>query len=249
MTLISPFKNTLSPDGLAMFFKNRKKAAIVIVVLMLAGLFFLLGLHRYLTLSFIKESMDGFRELYAQRPFLVSASFFLLYTMVTALSLPGAAIMTLAGGALFGFWTGLVITSFASSIGATFACFFARYVFRDWVSDRFGDRLNKINEGIVEEGAFYLFTLRLIPAIPFFVINLVMGLTPMRLRTFYWVSQLGMLPGAMVYINAGRELGRIDSAGSILSPSLIISFTILGLFPLVAKKTIAFYRSRHGKRA
>jgi uncharacterized membrane protein YdjX (TVP38/TMEM64 family) len=167
-----------------------------------------------------------------------------IYIVVTALSLPGAAVMTLAGGGLFGFWVGLVVVSFASSIGATLACFVSRFLLREWVQNKFGDKLHSINKGIEEEGAFYLFSLRLVPIFPFFVINLVMGLTGMRLVTFYWVSQLGMLAGTMVYVNAGKELAKIESLSGILSPGLIISFVILGLFPLTVKKLLAWYKAR-----
>jgi uncharacterized membrane protein YdjX (TVP38/TMEM64 family) len=171
----------------------------------------------------------------------------LIYIVVTGLSLPGAAVMTLAGGALFGLWTGTLIVSFASSIGATLACFVSRFVLRDWVQGKFGDKLSVINEGISKEGAFYLFTLRLIPVFPFFMINLVMGLTKMPLRTFYWVSQLGMLAGTIVYVNAGKELGKIDSLKGILSPGLIASFVLLGIFPIAAKKLISLYKTKKEK--
>ncbi|MDP2157726.1 MAG: TVP38/TMEM64 family protein, partial [Nitrospirota bacterium] len=147
-------------------------------------------------------------------------------------------------GALFGLLTGTVIISFASSIGATLACFVSRYLLRDWVQKKFGDRLSVIDRGITEDGAFYLFTLRLIPVFPFFVINLLMGLTKMPLKTFYWVSQLGMLAGTVVYVNAGKELGKIDSLKGILSPGLIISFVLLGLFPIVTKKLMGWHRKR-----
>jgi uncharacterized membrane protein YdjX (TVP38/TMEM64 family) len=169
---------------------------------------------------------------------------FLVYVAVTALSLPGAAVLTLAGGGLFGFLVGLVVVSFASSIGATLACLVSRFLLREWVQNKFGDKLHSINKGIEEEGAFYLFSLRLVPIFPFFVINLVMGLTSMRLVTFYWVSQLGMLAGTMVYVNAGKELAKIESLSGILSPGLIISFVILGLFPLTVKKLLAWYKAR-----
>jgi uncharacterized membrane protein YdjX (TVP38/TMEM64 family) len=155
--------------------------------------------------------------------------------------------MTLAGGALFGFWIGLVIVSFASSIGATLACAVARYLFRDWTKEKMGAWYHKINAGIKKEGAFYLFTLRLIPAVPFFAINLGMALTGMRLWTFYWVSQVGMLAGTAVYINAGNQLGQIRKMGDILSPWLIISFVILGIFPLAVKKIVNFVRAKIGK--
>lgn len=160
------------------------------------------------------------------------------------MSLPGAVVLTIVGGALFGFLTGTLIVSFASTIGATLACFVARFLLRDWVQGKFGDKIVKINEGIGKEGAFYLFTLRLIPVFPFWIINLVMGLTRMRLWTFYWVSQLGMLAGTMVYINAGKELARIDSLKGILSPGLLISFALLGIFPIAVKKLLTLYKKR-----
>ena len=154
--------------------------------------------------------------------------------------------MTLAGGVMFGFWVGLVVVSFASTIGATLACFVARFLMRDWVQNRFGDKLSAMNKGIEKEGAFYLFSLRLVPIFPFFVINLAMGLTSMKLLTFYWVSQVGMLPGTMVYVNAGKELGKIESLSGILSPGLIISFIILGLFPIAMKELLTFYKKKTG---
>jgi uncharacterized membrane protein YdjX (TVP38/TMEM64 family) len=150
--------------------------------------------------------------------------------------------MTLAGGALFGFWTGNIAVSFASTIGATLACAVARFLLRDWVQSRFADKLVAINRGIEEEGALYLFTLRLIPIFHFFIINLVMGLTRLRLSTYYLVSQLGMLPATMVYVNAGRELGQLESPAGILSPGLLLSLILPGLFPLIAKKLVSLYR-------
>jgi uncharacterized membrane protein YdjX (TVP38/TMEM64 family) len=152
--------------------------------------------------------------------------------------------MTLAGGALFGLWAGIVVISFSSTIGATLACAVSRFLLRDWVQTRFGDKLKSVNEGIERDGAFYLFTLRLVPVFPFWLINLVMGLTKIPLRTFYWVSQVGMLAGTVVYVNAGKELGRIDSPSGVLSPGLIMSFVLLGLFPITAKKLIVLYTSR-----
>jgi uncharacterized membrane protein YdjX (TVP38/TMEM64 family) len=164
--------------------------------------------------------------------------FFVAYVAVTGLSLPGAAVMTLAGGAVFGLFWGLLLVSFASSLGATLAFLASRFLLRDWVQQRFGDRLRAINAGIEKEGGFYLFTLRLVPVFPFFVINLLMGLTPIKTRTFYWVSQIGMLAGTLVYVNAGTQLARIDSLAGILSPALLGSFVLLGLFPLLAKKIV-----------
>ena len=217
--------------------------AIIIVII----LFKVLGLGQYLTLDYLKASQEKFSQLYANNRFVVIAVYMSIYIFVTALSLPGAAVMTLAGGALFGFWVGVLVVSFASTIGATLACFVARFLLRDWVQNRFGEKLSVINKGIESEGAFYLFSLRLVPIFPFFVINLAMGLTTMQLLTFYWVSQIGMLPGTMVYVNAGKELGRIESLSGILSPGLIISFVILGLFPITAKKLLYLYKKRTGK--
>jgi uncharacterized membrane protein YdjX (TVP38/TMEM64 family) len=170
----------------------------------------------------------------------------LVYIVATALSLPGAAVLTLAGGATFGLVTGTVVVSFASTIGATLACLVSRFLLRDWVQDRFRERVGAINRGIEAEGSFYLFTLRLIPVFPFFVINLVMGLTKMRAWTFYWVSQAGMLAGTIVYVNAGRELGKLEGIEGILSPGLILSFVLLGIFPITIKKLMGAYRKRKG---
>lgn len=218
-------------------------AAIVVAVI----LFKVLGLGHYLTLDYLKASQDKFSQLYGENRLAVIAAYMAIYITVTALSLPGAAVMTLAGGAMFGFWIGFVVVSFASTIGATLACFVARFLLRDWVQNRFGDKLSTINNGIEKEGAFYLFSLRLVPIFPFFVINLAMGLTTMKLLTFYWVSQIGMLPGTMVYVNAGKELGQIESLSGILSPGLILSFVILGVFPITVKKLLTFYKQKTGK--
>lgn len=218
-------------------------ASIIIAVI----LFKFLGLGQYLSLDYLKASQDKFTQIYASHRLLVIATYMGIYIVITALSLPGAAVMTLAGGAMFGFWVGVLVVSFASTIGATLASFVARFLLRDWVQNRFGEKLSKINQGIEKEGAFYLFSLRLVPIFPFFVINLAMGLTPMKLWTFYWVSQIGMFPGTMVYVNAGKELGRIESLSGILSPGLIISFVILGLFPITVKKLLNLYKKKTGR--
>ncbi len=223
-----------------------KKIILLGLGVLAVALFFLLDLDAWLTLDSLKSSQQLFRDLYGAHPVLVPGFYFCVYFSIIALNLPGAAVLTLAGGALFGFWEGMLLASFASTLGATMACFMTRYLFREPVQKRFGPALKKINEGIVREGAFYLFTLRLIPVFPFFVINLLMGLTRLPLLTFYWVSQLGMLPGTMVYINAGRELGRIDSLRSVLSPSLLISFVLLGLFPFTVKKIMDAVQKRRG---
>ena len=221
-----------------------QRIAIVGAIIGLIVLFKVLGLGQYLTLDYLKSSQEKFAVLYSNNQVAVISVYMLIYIAVTALSLPGAAVMTLAGGAMFGFWVGFVVVSFASTIGATLACFVARFLLRDWVQNKFGDKLTAINDGIAREGAFYLFSLRLVPIFPFFVINLLLGLTNMKLLTFYWVSQVGMLPGTMVFVNAGKELAKIDSLAGILSPGLIISFVILGLFPITVKKILAWYKRR-----
>ncbi len=223
-----------------------KKILLLALLAALAGAFFAFGLGDAFSLASIKANQTRFALFYAENPALTLGGFFLLYVAVTALNLPGATILGLAGGALFGFWAGVAVISFASSIGATLACALSRYLFRAAVLRRFGDRLAGINEGVAREGAYYLFTMRLIPAIPFFVINMVMGLTSMRLFTFYWVSQIGMLPGTAVYVNAGRELGSIDSLSGVLSPGLLLSFILLGVFPLIVKKALALFKHRPG---
>ncbi len=224
-----------------------KKIVIVVVLVGLVAVFKFLNLDQYLTLTYIKESQERFAHLYAQHQLLVIGAYMAMYILVTTLSLPGAAVMTLAGGALFGFIVGTVVISFASTIGATLACFVARFLLQEWVQKKVGGRISKFNEGIQKEGAFYLFTLRLIPIFPFWLINLAMGLTKMHLWTFYWISQVGMLPGTMVYVNAGKELAKIDSLAGILSPTLILSFVLLGLFPITVKKIMALYRLKTGK--
>ena len=227
--------------------KLLQRLLIVAAIIILVILFKVLGLGQYLTLDYLKTSQDKFAQLYANHRLAVIAAYMTVYIIVTALSLPGAAVMTLAGGAMFGLWIGVLVVSFASTIGATLACFVARFLLRDWVQNKFGEKLSAINKGVEKEGAFYLFSLRLVPIFPFFVINLAMGLTTMKLLTFYWVSQIGMLPGTMVFVNAGKELGKIESLSGILSPGLIISFVILGIFPITVKKLLYFYKKRTGK--
>nr|WP_321396891.1 VTT domain-containing protein [uncultured Desulfobacter sp.] len=221
-----------------------KKTAIVIVVAGLIAVFFAAGLQNYLTLDFIKSSKDQFQGVYAQNPVMVISVFVAVYIPIIALNLPGAVVLGLAAGALFGTLTGTIVISFASSVGATLACLLSRYLLRDWVQKKFGARLARVNEGIRKEGAFYLFSMRLIPVIPFFIINLVMGLTPIRLWTFYWVSQLGMLTGTAIFVNAGSQLAQIDSLSGIVSGRLILSLALLGIFPLVTKKILAVFRKR-----
>jgi len=221
-----------------------KKIIVLLVLAVLVAAFFIFDLHQYLTLAELKARQAEFAAYYAAHRVLTLSLYFLLYVVVTALSLPGAAVMTLAGGALFGFLPALVVVSFASSIGATLAFLVSRYLLRDWVQTRFRKRLKTLNAGIERDGAFYLFTLRLVPIFPFFVINLVLGLTPMRTLTFYWVSQVGMLPGTAVYVNAGTQLGQIERLSGILSLEIILSFALLGVFPLLARWTVDYLKKR-----
>ncbi|WP_296490424.1 bifunctional TVP38/TMEM64 family protein/FAD-dependent oxidoreductase [Rhodoferax sp.] len=223
---------------------NLRKVLLLIAVLLGIVAFFAFGLDRYFSLAFLKESQAGFATLREQQPLQLALGFFLVYVAVTALSLPGATIVTLAGGAIFGLGWGLLLVSFASSIGATLAFLTARFLLRESVQAKFGQRLADVNKGIQKDGAFYLFTLRLIPVVPFFLINLLMGLTTMRARTFYWVSQVGMLAGTAVYVNAGTQLGKLDSLQGILSPALLGSFVLLGLFPLIARKIVEAVQKR-----
>ena len=229
--------------------KNKQIKIMLLIAFftIVVALFFVLDLQKYLTLEYLKSSKAFFISSYENNPILVLGSYFLFYIVITAFSLPGAVWMTLGGGAFFGLFAGTVIVSFASSIGATLAMLISRFLLRDWVQSRFEKQMQIINSGINKEGGFYLFTLRLVPAVPFFVINLGMGLTPLRAGTFYWVSQLGMLPGTLVYINAGSELGKIHSLGEILSPTLIASFVLLGIFPLLVKNILAFIEKRRNK--
>jgi pyruvate/2-oxoglutarate dehydrogenase complex dihydrolipoamide dehydrogenase (E3) component/uncharacterized membrane protein YdjX (TVP38/TMEM64 family) len=223
---------------------NKNKLALLIVLLALGVAFFAFDLGRVFSIEYLKSSQAGFVALYRDQPAAVIGVFFAIYVAVTALSIPGAAVMTLAAGAIFGLVAGTIIVSFASSIGATLAFLAARFALRDSVQARFGARLAEVDKGVAKEGAFYLFTLRLVPLVPFFVINLLMGLTAMKTRTFYWVSQLGMLAGTLVYVNAGTQLAKIESLEGILSPALIGSFVLLGVFPLIAKKVVDWVQGR-----
>ena len=205
----------------------------------LVAAFFALDLDRYFTLEFFRAQQQAIDTYYRAHPLRAAAIYFAIYVAVTGLSLPGAAILTLVGGAIFGILWGTVIVSFASTIGATLAFLASRFLLRDWVQERFGDKLKPINDGVAREGAFYLFALRLVPAFPFVAINLVMGLTPIRTWTYLWVSQLGMLAGTMAYVYAGTQLGEFR-----ISVGLLVAFTILGLFPLIAKKTLDAIKAR-----
>jgi dihydrolipoamide dehydrogenase len=214
----------------------------VIVVLIFVYNFY--QINQYLTLEFIKENQIFLSNYYQENTFQALAFFFLSYVLATSLSLPGASILTLAAGGLFGFWVGLILVSFASTIGASFAFLSSRYLFADYVQKKFSKYIDPINKGIEKEGAFYLFTLRLIPLFPFFVINLVMGLTKIKLRTYFLVSQIGMLAGTMVYVNAGLQLATLDSLQGILSFKLMGSFVLLGFFPFIAKKVTSSVKEK-----
>lgn len=221
-----------------------KRLALIGAVVAAIIAFFVFDLNQYLSLDALKQGQDRFQVLYEDNPGLVLGSFFGIYVLVTALSLPGAAIMTLAAGALFGLVVGTILVSFASSIGATLAFLASRFLFRGAVKDKFGERLKKIDDGVEREGGFYLFAMRLVPAFPFFVINLVMGLTSLKTWTFYWVSQIGMLAGTIVYVNAGTQLADVQSVGDVLSVELIGSFVLLGIFPLIANKIVQLVKAR-----
>jgi uncharacterized membrane protein YdjX (TVP38/TMEM64 family)/thioredoxin reductase len=224
--------------------QSKKRWAVALALVALAGAFVALDLGQYLQLATIQARQAELEAWRAAQPLTAALLFFVAYVAVTALSLPGAAVMTLAGGAIFGLGWGLLIVSFASSIGATLAFLASRWLLGSWVQQRFGDKLAALNAGVAREGGFYLFTLRLVPVVPFFVINLAMGLTPMRPLTFYWVSQLGMLAGTAVYVNAGTQLAGIRGLSGIVSPGLLGSLVLLGVFPLVAKKLADLVRAR-----
>lgn len=198
----------------------------------------------YLNLEFVRAQQSVIKSYYSEHPFITVGLFFAAYVAVAAMSLPGAVVMTLLGGALLGFWQGLIAVSFASTIGATLAFLLARFLFKDWIQGRYQKQLATLNEGFRKEGAFYLFALRLIPVFPFFLVNILTSVMPIKARHFYGASQLGMLPGTAVYVYAGTELGKIKSLSDIASPSLLVAFVVLGLFPLIAKKIVAVLRGR-----
>jgi dihydrolipoamide dehydrogenase len=218
---------------------SAKRLLVLVVLVAGAGGFFALGGARHLSADNLRSLQEGVQSLYRERPWQTAGGYFLAYVAVTGLSLPGAAVMTLLGGAVFGLLWGTLLVSFASSVGATLAFLASRFLLRDWVQGRFRDRLRAVNEGVAREGAFYLFALRLVPAFPFFLINLAMGLTTIRAWTFYWVSQLGMLAGTVLYVYAGTKLGEFR-----ISPGLIGAFVLLGLFPLIAKRVLDAFKAR-----
>ena len=218
----------------------------VIVLLISAGIW--LDLHQFITLESFRVKQATVDGWVAARPLLAAVTFFILYICITAVNIPGAAVMTLIGGALFGLLQGTVLVSFASTIGATLAFLLSRCLLRDYVEQRFASTIARVNKGIDTDGPYYLFTLRLIPAFPFFVINMVMGLTRLKVPTYFWVSQIGMLPTTIVYVNAGTQIGQLNSLAGILSPQLIGSFVLLGLFPLLARKILTYVNTRKLRR-
>ena len=217
---------------------------LMLLVVIALACFFFLELDKFTTIEYFKsrqELVTGYQE---QNPLLAAMIFFALYVILTSLSLPVAGIMTIIAGALFGLIQGLVLVSMASSLGATLAFLLSRYLFRDFFQDRYSQKLKILNIGIEKEGAFYLFSLRMIPVFPFFMVNAVMGLTLIKTRVFYFASLAGMLLPSVIYVNAGCQITRINSVADILSPVVFLSFTLLGLFPLISKKFVDYLRSR-----
>lgn len=212
-----------------------KKLILIGIVAILIAAFFFFGLHNHFNLQTLQDKRGDLINLYKQNPILIGGGFFLVYVAFAALSLPAAAILTLGAGAVFGFWTGLIIVSFASTIGATLAFLIARYILRESMESKFSSQLEKINAGVEKDGWLYCFSARLIPAFPFFVVNIVMALTKLKTLTFYWSSQLGMLAGTAVFVNAGTQVSTINEIGDILSAKIIGSFVLLAIFPIVAK--------------
>jgi len=214
---------------------NKTKILLVIIIIAVIASYVFFDLGRFLTLSFIQSQLSEIQQFRDENFGLTALLYFTAYIAITALSIPGAVIVTLLGGAIFGVLWGTLIVSFASSIGATLAFLVSRLLLRDWVQSKFGHYLAPINRGVEKDGSFYLFSIRMVPLFPFFIVNLLMGLTPIGVGSFYIVSQVGMLVGTAVYVNAGSELAQITSLSGLVSPSVILSFVLLGLFPLAAK--------------
>ncbi len=221
-----------------------KRFLILLAMTLAIGVFFGLHFQRHFTLTALKADQHTFQTLRAASPRAAAAEFFALYVGMAVLSLPGAAILTIAAGTLFGMWEGTALVSVASAVGATGALLLSRYVLRESVQRRFSVKLEAINAGVERDGAFYLLTLRLMPVFPFFLVNVLMGLTPIRISTFYWVSQCGMLPATLVFVNAGTQLARINSLSAIASPAVLLSFAALALFPWIARAILQLIRTR-----
>lgn len=229
----------------------RGNVRLLLLLLLAAGItaFFVFDLNQYLSLDRLQSGRASLLNWVASNPVLSRVGFFAGYVLVAALSLPGAVIMTLAAGAIFGLVWGFVLVSFASALGATAAMVLSRKLVGEWVQQRYAAQLANMNAGLARDGGFYLFSLRMVPLFPFFVINLVMGLTQMRVWPFYWISQLGMIPGTLVFVFAGTQLAEVASPADILSPGLIAAFTLLGLFPLAARKTLELFKARRARAA
>jgi uncharacterized membrane protein YdjX (TVP38/TMEM64 family) len=223
---------------------NNKKLALVIVFIILIALFFSFDIAQYLNLAYIKSQQSVIDNYYALNPVRTGLIFFISYILITGVSLPGAGILTLAAGAIFGVIWGSILVSFASVFGATMAFLIARYLFHDYVQDKFKKQLEPINRGIRKEGDLYLFTIRFVPIFPFFIINNLMALTPIKTLNFALVSQIGMLLPTIIFVNAGTQLAKIESPGDVLSLELIFSFALLGIFPLAAKKILVYVKKK-----
>lgn len=225
---------------------RRGNVKILLLALLAAAIaaFFVFDLNQYLSLERLQAGREALGDWVAANPVLSRVGFFVGYVVVAAASLPGAAIMTLAAGAVFGLAWGFGLVSFASALGATLAMLLSRKLVGEWVQSKYAGQLAKMNDGLERDGGFYLFSLRMVPLFPFFVINLVMGLTQMRVWPFYWISQIGMIPGTLVFVFAGTQLAEVASPGDILSPGLIAAFTLLGVFPLLAKKGLELVKAR-----
>ena len=222
----------------------KTKVILIAVIAAVIAAFFFFDLGQYLSLDYLKSQKEALNTLYARSPVLISLIFFVVYVLVAAFNLPAAGLLTVAAGAILGFWNGLLVVSFASSIGATGAFLMTRYLLHDAIQSKFGDRLGTINAGIEREGAFYVFGLRLVPLFPFFMVNSVLGLTKLKTWTFYWASQIGMLAGTAVFVNAGTQLADISSLGDIASPKLLASFALLGVFPILAKYVLSLIKKK-----
>ena len=220
------------------------KIILLFIVASLIAAFFIFNLNDYLSFEFLKAKQVELKNFFDSNPLKFALLFALAYITATAFSVPGATVLTLAAGFIFGFWPGLVLVSFASTTGATLSFLISRLVFSDFVARHFADRLKKINAGLKKEGAFYLLTLRLVPGFPFFLVNLTFGVTKIGVLTFAFVSYIGMLPGTAAFINAGTQLGQINSLKEILSPTILLSFTVIGILPLIAKTTIRHFKDR-----
>lgn len=226
---------------------NKKKIALVALFITAIALFFVLDLGQYLNLAYIKSQQQVINDYYSLNPVKTGLIFFISYVLITGVSLPGAGIMTLAGGAIFGVVWGTILVSFGSVLGATIAFLIARYLFHDYVQEHFGKYLKRINHGVEKEGDLYLFTIRIVPIFPFFIVNTLMALTPIKTINFALVSQIGMLLPTIIFVNAGTQLARIESLGDVLSLELLFSFALLGLFPFAAKKILVYIRHKQHK--